>query len=674
MSRVAAAVMTYVLLWGLMGALGTSAVADTGQADARDGAGGTVLAWGRLQDQDKVPAEALEGVTAISSGLGFSIALKSGRVIVWGGGPSLKLIPSAALSGVTSISAGENHALALKDGRVLAWGENEAGQTDVPPDAQSGVDAIAAGSGFSLALKDGRVISWGRFGPESVPEDAQSGIVAISAGMAHALALGSFGRVIAWGSNTYGETTIPEEAEWGVSAISAGGNHSVALKDGKIITWGSDDGGQQHVPSEAQSGVSAIAAGASHTLAIKNGRVIAWGWNNYRQSTVPIAAQSGVTSIAASSWASMAIRLVTQVPARPRSVTATRGNGEVTVSWDNAGPSDEFVSSYLVTSEPEGKTCETKGETSCIVRDLNNGTAYRFTVVARNPIGTSEPSVPSASVIPVGPPDAPRGVLVQAGNGEATVSWEPSRTLGAGLVTTYTVVSSPGLRRCSVSFNTQCTVEGLTNGVGYRFQVIATNDAGSSQPAESEGEATPDVALPTSPQEVKVRPISGALMVSWNAPASEGASPVVSYTVVASPGARTCVTKGDTSCTVDGLINGTPYSVVVTARSQSGVSAGSQPSNPVAPAKPAVKRPGVVSSLKATPKKGAVRITWKAPKRLGGDEAVTYRYRVSKGPWKSTKKTSVRVRGRAGRLIAVSVRAVNSAGPGKPKTVRSSPL
>jgi hypothetical protein len=87
-------------------------------------------------------------------------------------------------------------------------------------------------------------------------------------------------------------------------------------------------------------------------------------------------------------------------PAAPRSVHATAGHAAATVSWlkpsTNGGAA---ISSYIVTSRPAGKRCVTKA-TRCTVSGLKNGTAYSFTVVAKNRIGAGPASKASNKVTP----------------------------------------------------------------------------------------------------------------------------------------------------------------------------------------------------------------------------------------------------------------------------------
>ena len=54
----------------------------------------------------------------------------------------------------------------------------------------------------------------------------------------------------------------------------------------------------------------------------------------------------------------------------------------------------------------------------------------------------------------------------------------------------------------------------------------------------------------------------------------------------AAPGGSSCTTTGATGCTITGLVNGTTYTVTVTATNTVGTSAPSEPSNPVTPSAP----------------------------------------------------------------------------------------
>jgi len=88
------------------------------------------------------------------------------------------------------------------------------------------------------------------------------------------------------------------------------------------------------------------------------------------------------------------------VPDAPTIGTATAGDGQASVSFtapsNNGGAA---ITGYTVTSSPDGKIGTGTGS-PITVTGLTNGTAYTFTVVATNSVGTSAPSDASNSVTP----------------------------------------------------------------------------------------------------------------------------------------------------------------------------------------------------------------------------------------------------------------------------------
>ena len=165
----------------------------------------------------------------------------------------------------------------------------------------------------------------------------------------------------------------------------------------------------------------------------------------------------------------------------PGTPTITRGDRWDTVSW--AAPLDDggsTITDYTVTSSPGSKTCHTTGTLNCVVSGLTAGTSYTFSVVATNDTGNSAPSSPSASTVTLARPSAPRSPTVVVSSKAATVAWTAPSANGGTSITGYTVTSFPGSKTCSTTGARQCTVRGLTNGVSYRFSVVATNAVGTS--------------------------------------------------------------------------------------------------------------------------------------------------------------------------------------------------
>ena len=172
-------------------------------------------------------------------------------------------------------------------------------------------------------------------------------------------------------------------------------------------------------------------------------------------------------------------KLVPGAPGAPGTLSAVAGDGAATLSW--TAPSNDGgspITGYTVTASPAspaspGGTCTaTPPSTTCTISGLTNGTAYTFTVVASNAVGSSAPSAPSSAVTPLAPgpqvPGAPTGVTALAGDGAATLSWTAPSDDGGSPITGYTVTASPASSGGTCSTTppaTSCTISGLTNAM-----------------------------------------------------------------------------------------------------------------------------------------------------------------------------------------------------------------
>ena len=87
------------------------------------------------------------------------------------------------------------------------------------------------------------------------------------------------------------------------------------------------------------------------------------------------------------------------VPEAPLNVTATAGNGQVTVSFDAPFDGGSPITEYIVTTSPGGITT-TGSAISITVDGLTNGVAYSFTVKAVNAAGEGPESSASNEVTP----------------------------------------------------------------------------------------------------------------------------------------------------------------------------------------------------------------------------------------------------------------------------------
>jgi uncharacterized protein (TIGR02145 family) len=268
------------------------------------------------------------------------------------------------------------------------------------------------------------------------------------------------------------------------------------------------------------------------------------------------------------------------LPGAPTSVVATAGNTSASVAFVapryNGGSA---ITGYTVTSGPGN--ISVSGTTSPInVTGLTNGTAYTFTVVATNSVGSSVASAASTAVTPSTVPSAPTSVVATAGNSSASVAFVAPTNNGGSAITGYTVTSNPG--NISVSGTTSpINLTGLTNGTSYTFTVVATNAVGSSVASSASTAVTP-ATVPSAPTAAVATAGNSSASVAFVAPTNNGGSAITGYTVTSSP-SNISVSGTTSPINVTGLTNGTSYTFTVVATNSVGSSVASTVSSAVIP-------------------------------------------------------------------------------------------
>ncbi len=266
------------------------------------------------------------------------------------------------------------------------------------------------------------------------------------------------------------------------------------------------------------------------------------GLTNGTAYTFTVTATNGIGTGPAS--APSAPATPSTVPGAPTGVSATaNGNAQSTVSWTApASNGGAPITGYTVTSSPGAKTCTTSG-TSCTVSGLTNGTSYTFTVTATNGSGTGPASSASAPVIPATAPGAPTGVAATSNaNAQSVVTWSAPGSTGGSAITSYTVTSSGG--------QTCTTPNGTTDlhrhRADQRHRLHVHRDGhqhrghrSRRRPPRPRPRRPPCPARPTGV--VAANHFNALSVVTWTPPASNGGSPITSYTVTSSAG-QTCTT------------------------------------------------------------------------------------------------------------------------------------
>ena len=254
----------------------------------------------------------------------------------------------------------------------------------------------------------------------------------------------------------------------------------------------------------------------------------------------------------------------------------------------NAGEQD------VITSSPSLSCASISGATGStyLIGDSDRGKMLRVQATATNLFGSV--SAPSSGMGPVPnavppapprtPPGAPLSVVAEPTLRGAKVRWSAPADPGTDASSLYAVRSWPGGPVCQVPGTTlNCTVTGLDPELDYYFTVVPMSGAGwgaASQPSNTIRPLAPEP--PGAATSVVATPGDAQAIVAWSPPAQGGSSPIREFRVVSSPAGGSCLATVPT-CTVTGLVNGTPYTFTVEARNDQGWGPASQASAAVTP-------------------------------------------------------------------------------------------
>ena len=251
-----------------------------------------------------------------------------------------------------------------------------------------------------------------------------------------------------------------------------------------------------------------------------------------------------INDVGGGGWSSPASATPASVAGPPRSVAAVRGDGSVTVTWqeptnDGGSPVTGYRVQWRAESELYHSSRQATVDDPLIlsreITGLTNGTEHFVRVLAVNAVDDGEPS-DGEPFTPATTPGAPQGVAAERGDRSMLVTWAAADDGGSD-VTAYRVQWRPGDSNFAGS-DPQARVRGdeqsrritgLANGTEYFVQVMAINavgDGGWSSPAS----ATPaSVAGP--PTSVAAVRGDRSVTVTWQEPADNGGSPVTGYRV-----------------------------------------------------------------------------------------------------------------------------------------------
>ena len=379
---------------------------------------------------------------------------------------------------------------------------------------------------------------------------------------------------------------------------------------------------------------------------------------------------------------------------RPRNLTATPGNGRVTLRWER--PSDDGgapVTGYEYrhaqgSSVPSNTSWRSAGlDQERTIAGLTNGLRYAFEVRAVNRVGPGPADrVVATPVGAPGEPGEPEELAATPGDASVVLSWTAPSDDGGAPVTGYeyrhaqggSVPSNTSWR--SAGLDQERTIAGLTNGLRYAFEVRAVNRVG---PGPADRVVGTPVGAPGEPEELAATPGDASVVLSWTAPSDDGGAPVTGYEYRHAQGGSVPSNTSwrsaglDQERTIAGLTNGLRYAFEVRAVNR----VGPGPADRVV-ATP-VGAPGEPEELAAIPGDASVVLSWTAPSDDGGAPVTGYEYRYAVGAavpagtlWRSAPLNhQLTVIGLTnGQQYAFEVRARNRVGEGAARGATATPV
>ena len=171
------------------------------------------------------------------------------------------------------------------------------------------------------------------------------------------------------------------------------------------------------------------------------------------------------------------------------------------------------------------------------------------------------------------------------------LTWDAPEFDGGSPITGYYVEKLAGTRWIKVNKkpvkDCKLPVNDLVEGSDCEFRVLAENAAGMGRPSDSTGRfvAKDPFSVPARPDAPDVEEITkDTATISWKSP-NDGGSPITGYLVEMKSNSDIKWKKvkevTETTLTIDGLTEGTPYEFRVTAENKAGTSQPSKPSKQV---------------------------------------------------------------------------------------------
>ncbi|KAM4572254.1 titin-like [Odontesthes bonariensis] len=254
-----------------------------------------------------------------------------------------------------------------------------------------------------------------------------------------------------------------------------------------------------------------------------------------------------------------------------------KGKPEPEVKWSKEGGTVSQRAQIEVTSS----------YTVFLIENVNRNDSGKYVLTAENCSGSKSAFI---NVRVLDSPSAPINLVVKdVKRDSVSITWEPPLIDGGAKISHYIVEKREEARKAFTSICSNCVrnsykIDNLQEGCFYYFRVLAVNEYGTGQPAETP-EAIKVSEAPLPPGKIKLSDVTcESAKLSWEKPDHDGGSKITCYIVeMQAKGDETWTEYSKSKAlevTVNSLIKGKEYFFRVSAVNEKG---SSEPKSLLAP-------------------------------------------------------------------------------------------